>query len=300
VTRLAPYVDMGLRPAPDLVKAASGGIRIFNLAFITAASRSCQASWGGGTAYDDASIEQRVRALRAAGADARLSFGGARSRELAQACPSVPALVAAYRTVIDAYDLTLLDFDVEGAAVADREAVRRRNLAVRELQADAQRRGGSLRVSYTLPAAADGLTAPAQELLHDARATGVQVETVNVMTMNFGSGSGDMAERSMTAARGAEAFVRSLWGGPDTGAWGMIALTPMIGVNDTPGEVFRPEDAVRLKDFARDHRLAWLSFWSLNRDRACPGGTPTGTAQPGCSGLDQTPGDFTRIFARYT
>src|SRR5205823_4395604 len=83
-TRLAPYVDMGLRPAPDLVKGASGGIRIFNLAFITATSGSCQASWGGGTAYDDASIEQRVRALRGAGGDARLSFGGARSRELAQ------------------------------------------------------------------------------------------------------------------------------------------------------------------------------------------------------------------------
>jgi hypothetical protein len=242
--RVAPYVDVTLGTEPDLRGALARGIRIFNLAFVTAAPGACRPAWGSGTPYDDEDIAQRIRSVRAAGADVRVSFGGAQSQELAQACPTVPALVAAYRTVIDAYQLTMVDLDIEGAALQDGDAVRRRNLAVRELQTDAQRRGTRLRVSYTLPADSDGLTAPAQELLRDAHDAGVEPEAVNVMTMNFGGGGSDMAAQSMTVASAAEGFVRSLWQrGPGGGAaegWGMIALTSMIGVNDTPGDVFGP------------------------------------------------------------
>jgi hypothetical protein len=298
-SRVAPYVDITLGAVPDLTPAA-GGITTFNLAFVTAASRACQPSWGGRRRYDDAGITARVRTLRDRGGDVRVSFGGARSEELAQACVSVPSLVNAYQKVIDAYQLTLVDFDVEGAGLDDRDAVRRRNLAVSQLQQTARRRGASLRVSYTLPARADGLTPPAQELLREARTAGVEPDAVNVMTMNIGSGSADMAARSMAIAEAAEAFVRSLWtGGRDGSAWSMIAVTPMIGVNDSRGEVFRPGDATRLVAFARQHRLAWLSYWSLNRDRPCPPGIPAVTASPSCSGIDQKAGEFAEILAGY-
>jgi hypothetical protein len=300
VSRLAPYVDMTLPPAPDLAAATADGVGVFNLAFVTAASGACQPSWGGRTPYDDARIAARIRALRERGADARVSFGGAQAEELAQVCGSVPAVAAAYQKVIDTYDLTLVDFDVEGAGLADHGAMRRRNLAVSQLEETARRRGHSLGVSYTLPAGADGLTAPAQDLLRDAHAAGIDVAAVNVMTMNTGSGSVDMGEQSIAIARAAEAFVGSIWtGGAEGSAWSMIALTPMIGVNDSPGERFRLRDAARLLDFARQHRLAWLSFWSLNRDRPCPSGTPSATASPWCSGIEQTPGQFAALLAQY-
>ena len=269
-----------------------------NLAFVTAGSGRCTPTWGGRIADDDPAIVERIRRLRAAGADVRVSFGGAASPELAQACESVSALAAAYSAVVDRYRLTRMDLDVEGAALTDSAVVRRRNQALREVQAAAHRRGAPVELSFTLPADASGLTAPAQDLLRDSLAVGVDVGTVNVMTMNFGSRSGDLATQAISAAVGAERFVRALWrGGSEAAAWGRIAITPMIGVNDVASDVFRLADAQRLMTFAGRRRLAWISFWSVNRDRPCPAGTPTATASPVCSGVRQRAGDFTAAFA---
>jgi hypothetical protein len=291
---------MTLDPPPDLTRPAAAGVKVFNLGFVTAASGACRPSWGGRIPYDDATIVARVRAIREDGGDARVSFGGAESEELAQACQSVGALVDAYQKVVDACGLTLVDVDIEGAALQDRDVVRRRDLAWSQVQQLARRRGGTLHLSYTLPADADGLTAAAQEVVRDARATGVDLDAVNVMTMDLGVGETDMAERSMAIATATEAFVRSVWtGGPEGSAFRLIAVTPMIGVNDSRGEVFRLGDAVRLLDFARRHGLAWLSFWSLNRDRPCPPGTSPAAASPSCSGVAQNAGEFTSVLAQY-
>ena len=82
-------------------------------------------------------------------------------------------------------------------------------------------------------------------------------------------------------------------------AWSRIAVTPMIGVNDTSSEVFTTADARQLVDFARSVHLGWLAFWSGARDRACPGG-PQSWASPTCSGVAQQPGDFSKAFGAYT
>ncbi len=66
---------------------------------------------------------------------------------------------AQYQVVIDAYSLTAIDFDIEGAAVADAPSVDHRNAAIAGLQSAAQAGGQDLAVSYTLPVAPDGLTA---------------------------------------------------------------------------------------------------------------------------------------------
>ena len=54
------------------------------------------------------------------GGDVIVSFGGAANHELAEVITSATALQAAYQSMIDAYGLTHIDFDIEGAAVADR------------------------------------------------------------------------------------------------------------------------------------------------------------------------------------
>ena len=203
--------------------------------------------------------------------------------------------------MVDALAVRQVDLDVERSGLRDREAVHRRNLAVRLLEQAAARAGRPLRLSYTLPADEGGLSGDAQDLLRDAARTGVEVEVVNVMTMDAGTEAPDLARVSAPAAEGTEAFVRGLWPGRASGgsAWGMIAVTPMIGRNDLPSEVFGLDDAARLVAFARAHGLAWLSFWSLNRDRPCVAGTGAsgaGGASPACSGVGQRPGDFTAAF----
>ena len=45
-----------------------------------------------------------------------MSFGGAAGTEVAAKCSSAASLKAAYKTVIDRYNLTRVDFDIEGAA----------------------------------------------------------------------------------------------------------------------------------------------------------------------------------------
>jgi hypothetical protein len=290
--RVAPYVDLTLDPVPDLAAAVSAGVRVFNLAFVTAGD-GCEPAWSGVVPYDDTGIAGRIRDVRDAGGDVRVSFGGASPTELAQRCGDVSHLVTAYRRVIDEYDLTRVDFDVEGPALADAAGVHRRNAAVARLQADRD-----LRVSYTLPAHDAGLTDGARALLRDARAAGVRVDAVDAMAMNYGTGPADLAARAMTVATATRAFVQELWPGtPAAEAWHRVAVTAMIGVNDVAGEVFRPGDAARLVAFAREHGLAWLSFWSMNRDRPCE--APSPSAEGSCSGVPQRAGEFTKIFAGY-
>lgn len=83
----------------------------------------------------------------------------------------------------------------------------------------------------------------------------------------------------------------------DEDAWGLLAVTPMIGVNDVATEVFTVADAREVGAFAREKGLAWHGMWSATRDRPCPGG-PKPTADAACSSVDQEPFDFTRAFTR--
>jgi predicted peroxiredoxin len=277
---------------PDVVPLVRDGITTVNLGFVTASGGACRPAWGGIRPVDDADVVGLIRRFRAAGGDVRVSFGGADGVELASACPTPEALAAAYAQVVDALGVRLLDLDVEGAALADAAAVARRDDALHRVQADAESRGRPLRVSYTLPADPTGLTPPAQALLRDARQRGVRVDAVDVLAMDYGGGTTDLVGATTGAVAGASSFAASLGGPPIP-----VAATVMIGVNDVPGEVLRPEDARRVADLARSRRLAWLGFWSLGRDRPCPpsgGATPAGghRASPTCSGVPQPPGAF--------
>src|SRR5207237_3871207 len=79
--RTAPYVDMGSWPTPVLTDMSSAsGLKSFTLAFITASN--CKAMWF--NAYDPRAAwgKDQIDALRAAGGDVKISFGGANGIEL--------------------------------------------------------------------------------------------------------------------------------------------------------------------------------------------------------------------------
>jgi chitinase len=64
---------------------------------------------------------------------------------------------------------------------------------------------------------------------------------------------------------------------------GKIAVTPMIGVNDTSSETFTPADVDTLTKYAAGNGLAGLHFWSLDRDTPCA--TTTTYASPTCNSV---------------
>src|ERR1700744_4517274 len=72
----------------------------------------------------------------------------------------------------------------------------------------------------------------------------------------------------------------------------------MLGVNDVTGQRFTVADARKLTRFANHEGLPRVSAWSLNRDAEC-GSTfaQVGVVSNTCSGVRQTPLQFTHVFS---
>ncbi|MEU4146315.1 glycoside hydrolase family 18 protein [Streptomyces parvulus] len=291
----APYVDTSLYPAYDLLANADAtGVRDYTLAFVTDGG-GCTPKWGGVTDLASDAVAQQIGALRARGGDVRVSFGGASGSELGTTCTSPEALAAAYGKVVDAYDLTKVDFDVEGGALPDTAANTRRARAVAALQKEHP----DLDVSFTLPVMPEGLTQAGVDLLADAKENGVDIDTVNIMAMDYGPAySDDMGTYAEQAATATQAQVKGVLGRSDADAWKTVSVTPMIGVNDVVTEVFTVEDAEQLVKFAAAKGLGGLSMWSATRDKACPGG-PKPAADATCSSIDQAANAFAKAFAAF-
>ena len=297
----APYVDTSLFPPFNLVTTAqSTGVKQFNLAFVVAGgSGGCTPEWGGVTAIGSDPVAAQIGALRAIGGDVRISFGGEAGSELALTCTSVSQLEAAYQQVISAYDVNKIDFDIEGAAIANTAANTRRDQAIAALQAQ----DNGLQVSFTLPVLPSGLTSDGVAVLDGAAQAGVQISAVNVMAMDYGDGAapnpaGMMGTFAIDAATATDAQVASALGISDDAAWPKIAVTPMIGVNDTSDEIFTVANAQQLAAFAASKHLAWLSMWSAARDTECPGGAAS-SAEPACSSIVQAPDAFMDALGAY-
>ncbi len=303
----APYVDMTLYPMYNLTTAMQqGGVKDFTLAFVVA-DPSGRPSWGGYPEYDvnggtfDTQLKQQIAAVRGLGGDVMVSFGGASGQELAQANTNVATLTAAYQSVINAYGLTHIDFDIEGAAVADPASIDRRSQAIAALEKNAAAQGKDLQVWFTLPVLPTGLTSDGLYVLQSAQKYGVHVAGVNLMTMDYGDGAapnpkGQMGTYAIDAAKSVHAQLQTLYGSTKTSAqfWQMIGLTPMIGLNDVTTEVFDQQAAEQVAAFALQTGIGRISMWSLNRDRQDPQGA-IGYVEPTSSSLVQNPYDFSTI-----
>ncbi|KJY43409.1 sugar hydrolase [Streptomyces sp. NRRL B-1568] len=291
----APYVDTSLYPAYDLLDTArKTGVKNFNLAFITSGG-GCTPKWGGVTDLGGDAVAQQIGKLREAGGDVRVSFGGAAGSELGLVCSSADELATAYGKAVDAYKLTKVDFDIEGAALPNTAANTRRAQAIARLQ----KNHPGLDVSFTLPVMPTGLTQDGVNLVENAKKNGVAISAVNVMAMDYGSSfNGDMGQYAIDAATATQAQVKGVLGLSDAAAWKAVAVTPMIGVNDVAAEVFKTDDAAQLVTFARSKGLGWLSMWSAARDKPCPGG-PQNSASATCSSIPQDAFAFSKAFAAY-
>jgi chitinase len=274
----APYVEMWNSPSAMTTAANATGNKYYTLAFVISGG-GCNAMLNGDTAITDAGWNNAINTLRASGGDVIASFGGASGTELAQACTSVSALQAQYKAVIDQLNLTRVDLDIEGAPLADTAANDRRNQALANLQQQYAAAGRTLAVDYTLPVLPTGLLSDSLSLLNNAKSRNLNVNLVNIMTMDYGPAM-DMGQAAINAANALHSQLGSIWNTKTSAQlWAMEGNTPMIGVNDTAAEVFTTGNAVTLENFAAANGIQQLSFWSLGRDNAGASGTPQSTYQ---------------------
>ncbi|MEU6176444.1 chitinase [Streptomyces coeruleorubidus] len=289
-TSYAPYVSATEAAGTD----SAGSPTTYNLAFVLADGDDCTPRWDGTQAIGDPAVKSRIAGLKEDGGQVRVSFGGASGKELAAACDSATELAAAYGKALDAAGAARADFDVEGDELADSASITLRSKAIALLQKERP----DLEVSFTLPVMPSGLGKDSLALLGSANDNSVQVATVNLMTMNYGTSyDGDMGGYALTAAKAAHTQLKKVFGTSDTAAWQGMALTSMIGVNDVDGETFTLADAAEVRAFAEEKGIGWVSMWSAARDRQCPNGSESDQPATDCSGVRQSPGAFGEAFA---
>lgn len=267
----------------------------YTLAFIID-SGSCTASWAGTIPLSSNLYVSDIAAIRSRGGDVIASFGGAAGSELATTCGSASALQAQYQQVITQYGLKRIDFDVEGGALGNSAANATRNAVIASLQ----RANPGLQVSFTLPVLPSGLTSQGVSLLQDAVAKGVNITTVNIMAMDYGGSydnGGQMGLSAMYAAWSTMNQLEALYPGLSHAAIAAkVGVTPMIGQNDNPAEVFTLANASYLVTNASQNGIGFLSYWSETRDTPCPAGTPAAPALGNCSGISMNPFAFGNAF----
>jgi hypothetical protein len=347
----SPYVNVLEDTNFNYANAAAGGnTKYLTLGFIDA-NASGQPSWQGqpdtalGSPTDTAFAAQ-VNGLRRQGGDVMVSFGGASDApgsplELARAVNVLPnetvaqkvqILVSEYQQVITEYQLTHIDFDIEGPAAQDIAANDLRSQALAVLEQN----NPGLQVYFTVPANAPlapyGMTDDAASVINNALDRGVVIAGVNLMTMDFSNGwnyydpsaantqlygnnglpyagtqapdgVGTVAQVAIKNAQGeftelqADLAAHNV---PATPAqiWQMIGITPEVGRNytsDNSNVIFSTADAQQVENFAQDQGIGRLSMWSAGRDQP---GTPTDPNHyENNSSIAQTPYQFSQTFA---
>ncbi|MFD7919233.1 chitinase [Streptomyces sp. NPDC059740] len=287
----APYTDMSNSQEGLLDTAITQhGVRTFTAGFVIGSG--CNQIWGdtlpvGNDSYTDPLISR----AKSEGASVIVSSGGAAGLPLAWTCTDQSKITAGYQKIVDSYGATGLDFDIEGAAVADSASIARNMAAVKSLKSA----NPGLTVSVTLPVLPSGLTADGVAILSAAKSAGVRLDVVNIMTMDYYQGSQDMGQAAISAAQATLAQMQSV----DSGyTYANLGITPMIGVNDD-GSTFTLQNAATVKSWAQGKGVGRLSFWSVNRDQSCGAALAAGVspnASSTCSGVSQGKLAFTDAF----
>jgi chitinase len=257
----APYLQIDSSDAGDMAAdQAATGLKYYTLAFLIPQS-GCTPEW-----EDDGSgvgaFASQISAIQASGGNVIISFGGESGGELAQTCTNVSQLTAAYQNVVNTYGVTRLDFDIEGSTLSDTAATSLRDQALAALQAE----DPAVQVDFTLGVSPQGLptgTGSEYALLQDAKAKGVKVSVVNIMTMDFYDGSNNDLGDAESAAEGTAGQLASLYGISTSAAYAMMGLTPIAGTNDD-GTYFSTANAQSLESFAASNGVAELSFWEVD------------------------------------
>lgn len=288
----APYAYIPWGTSISAARGGSGAKHLVAAFVLAAGSRSCTPAWDGDSSLGINSsrgnqIASDFTAVRAAGADVVLSFGGASGTELAIGCTSASSLQTAYQSVITKYNLTKIDFDIEGSAVSNSAANTRRATALLALQ----KANPQLKIWLTLAVEQSGIPSSSLTLVRQMRDTGVVISGVNIMAMDYGTGVTQMGQAAINATSATFTQLKSIYTtSTDAQIRKAIGVTVMIGINDTKPETFTLSNATQLRTYATQQGIGMLSYWNTDRDKACAGNAAK--LSDTCSGVTQSTWQF--------
>jgi hypothetical protein len=294
---VAPYVDMGVSTESLLNTAiTSNGLKSYTAAFII--GEGCTQIWGDTEPVgNDPYIDPEIAKAKSEGASVIISSGGAAGYSIPWTCTDQSTINSSLQTIINDYGTNQLDFDIEGAAVADTASATRLFNAMKTLKAS----NSGLQFSVTLPVLPSGLDNYGVGIVQAAQAVGVKIDIVNIMAMDYYAGTG--AEMGTAAINAAQATLGQLKSINSSYTYANVGITPMIGVNDD-GSTFTLADAQSVEGWAASNGIGRLAFWALTRDQSC--GAASGAARPAaasasptCSGVSQSPLAYTSAFVPF-
>jgi hypothetical protein len=291
----APYADTWSNNLTLTDAANSYGTKFFTIAFVD--GTGCQWSIG-----EQAALQTQIDNLRAIGGDVSMSFGGYTTdnnlTELGDSCSTPEAAAAQIESVVTTFNLSHLDFDIEATSLTSSAGIDRRDKALAEVRSWAGSNGRALSISLTLPATSGGLSGDGVTVLNNAHGNGFTPDVVNLMTMDYGTSGVDMGSAANQAVDAGAGQVAGAFGISTAAAYAKLGDTPMIGQNDSAGEIFTLANANTVESFDASRGIALMSYWDENRDNGgCAGST---TVSGTCSGLSQNTGDFARAFQPFT
>ena len=287
----APYVDLvsyysdptwSINGPVKLLKLYQDtGVKFYNLGFIqstgSVSNNKVKWGWGGYSVLSEgnsdeqyAGIKQSIKELRDAGGDVAISFGGAAGTAFWQTTQDVDVLANTYIEIIDGYNLTRIDLDVEGGAqnatqnVANAKAIKKAQDAT------------GVDVVLTLPVLPSGLTYDGLAVLQAYLENGVNLKVVNIMTMCYGASTLNPGENYGTASlRAVESLKDQLKDYyskyaattlSDAEAFAKIGTTVSIGFESGSDPIFTVDWSELVVNHAIQNKIAMTSFWSMNRD----------------------------------
>jgi chitinase len=284
----APYIFPATSNSPNPITAMkTTGVHAYTLAFILAKG-GCNPAWDGSGSLTGSAIVNRVNAIRNAGGDVVVSFGGAAGSKLGNACGSAAALAAAYQKVINAYKLRAIDIDLEAGEVSQGAKV------VQALKIVKQK-NPSVQVIMTLGVGTGGLEGGEARIPGLDAAAGSPIDVWTIMPFDFGGQNGaNMGNLSVSVAKKVHAQLKSTHKNlTDAQIWAKQGISSMNGKTDV-GETVKVSDFQTMLTFIQQNHMARFTFWTLNRDRGnCGGSSDT------CSGIKQNPLDFTKVVGQF-
>ena len=231
----APYVDTGLSNTTLTTVAADYGTQFFTLAFVN----------GGGCQWslpNQSGWQSQVSALQAEGGDVSISFGGytvdTDGTDLGAQCSSAAAMATQVESVVTTFNVSHLDFDIESNEQSNSTDLALTAQALNQVRSWASGSGRQLTITYTIPTLPTGLTSTGEGVLTTALANGFTPNIVNIMTMDYGTSGTEMGTAANQAVAATAGQLESIYGISASSAYAMLGNTPMIGQNDSPGEIF--------------------------------------------------------------
>jgi hypothetical protein len=288
----APYEYLGWGdPQPPASVVSETGVRSLTMAFILSKGH-CDPEWDGSRPLLGGGDQSAIEAVRGAGGEVVVSFGGWSGKKLGTVCKTPSALAAAYQKVIDAYSLKAIDIDIEHGEMGNKNTRRR----VVEALAQVQQADPGLEISITMGTAESGPQRNELSLIADAAAIGFQPTVWTIMPFDFGAPATSMGQASVRAVEGLARDLVAAYGLSLATAYERSGISSMNGHTDEASETVTLADWEMILAFAAAHHLGRLSFWSVNRDRPCKSKP---APEEECSGIEQQPLAFTRLLASY-